>query len=139
MLAEGLAVPPVKMLLPYVLGWMPRAIICDRHRLEELVDQKVRVPIIPRIPRWSNSTADVRALRRFVRDGNLAFAPESRALLKASLSVCRVENDDSGNVRMVKHGTNNKARDDVGAALILAAAAASRMKPEGARVSVPTA
>ena len=127
--AEGLQVPPAKLLMSHVAPWMPRAILCDRHRLEELQDCRGKVPIIPRIPRWSNSTNDIRALRRLARDGALAVEPSSRALLKASLSVTMVENDDAGGTRMVKRGTNNKARDDVSAALILAAGAVARTKP----------
>ena len=53
--------------------------------------------------------------------------PGSRALFKASLSVAKVRNNDDGNVRLVKRGTNNEARDDVAAALTLAAGARSRM------------
>ena len=37
-----------------------------------------------------------------------------------------VKNDDQGNVRLVKKGTNNTGRDDVAAALVLAAGALSR-------------
>ena len=45
----------------------------------------------------------------------------SRPLLAASLSVCMVKNDDQGNTRLVKKGANNASRDDVAAALVLAA------------------
>ena len=47
----------------------------------------------------------------------------SRPLLAASLSVALVKNDDQGNVRLSKNGSNNTARDDVAAALTLAAGA----------------
>ena len=73
---------------------------------------------------WSE---DIRALRRYAADGPLSCAPGSRALFKASLSVAKVRNNDDGNVRLVKRGTNNEARDDVAAALTLAAGARSRM------------
>ena len=37
-----------------------------------------------------------------------------------------VKNDDAGNCRLVKRGTNNCARDDVAAALLLAGGAWER-------------
>ena len=49
------------------------------------------------------------------------MAEDSRALLAASLSVALVKNDDQGNTRLAKRGSNNTARDDVAAALVLAA------------------
>ena len=43
-----------------------------------------------------------------------------------------VKNDDTGSFRMVKSGSHNQARDDVAAALVLAAGAQARMpKPSG--------
>ena len=57
-----------------------------------------------------------------------ALPPESADLLAASLSRTRVESDSSsGNLRMVKHDRgSNVSRDDVSAALVLAAGAFSR-------------
>ena len=75
---------------------------------------------------WSEQASDIRALRRFAQDGPLSVDPGSRGLLTASLSVATVQHDTSGNVRLVKQGQNNTARDDVAAALILAAGALSR-------------
>ena len=46
-------------------------------------------------------------------------AESSRPLLAASLSVALVKNDDQGNVRLSKNGSNNTARDDVAAAVAL--------------------
>ena len=51
----------------------------------------------------------------------MAVAPESRPLLAASLAAAMVKTDDQGSVRLAKRGTNNEGRDDVAAALILAA------------------
>ena len=51
---------------------------------------------------------------------------DSRLLLATSLSRARVQNDDAGNVRVVKHGTNNQSRDDVAMAWVLAAGAVER-------------
>ena len=47
-------------------------------------------------------------------------------LLAASLSVALVKNDDQGNMRLSKNGSNNTARDDVAAGLVLVAGAYAR-------------
>ena len=47
-------------------------------------------------------------------------------LLITSLSKSRVQSDSSGNQRLVKLGSNNTGRDDVAAALVLAAGAFAR-------------
>ena len=66
-------------------------------------------------------------------DGPLAVGKDSRALLTASLGVAMVAVDDAGNVRMKKRGTNNQARDDVAAALVLAAGSWMRSPPVARR------
>ena len=76
--------------------------------------------------RWSESSEDIRALRKMVRDGPLSVDPASAALLEASLAVASVKNDSSGNVRLEKRGSNNTSRDDVAAALTLGAGAHQR-------------
>ena len=128
-IAEGLRVQPVGALWTAIRDrWgIPASVVCDRFRLPELQDVvQGDCPIEPRIARWSESTADIRALRAGAGDGPLAVAPDSRQLLAASLSVAMVKNDDQGNTRMLKRGTNNTARDDVAAALVLAAGAYQR-------------
>ena len=125
-------VPRVSALVDRVLAWRPLAIVCDRFRLSELQDAvRGRVPVVPRVQRWSDSSEDVRACRRVALDGPLAIAPEARALLSASLAVAKVESDTSGNVRLTKRGTNNQARDDVAAALVLAAGRHTRRRRGG--------
>ena len=62
---------------------------------------------------------DIRSLRKFAKDGPLAVDEDSRLLLATSLSKATVKNDDQGNTRLLKKGTNNTARDDVAAALSL--------------------
>ena len=109
-----------------IAPWLPRAIVCDRFPLDELKDTKAR-HVHPRVTRWSESTADIRALRKLAKDGPLAVAPESRRLIEASLAAARTEHDTSGNVRLIKRGTNNQSRDDVAATLVLAAGAVSRL------------
>ena len=140
--ADGVRVPSPALLLGAVNTlWSPRYVICDRFRLDELKDcVPSGIRIVARQTRWSQSTADIRALRRAARDGDMAVDPGSRALLQASLSVAQVVNDDDGNVKLHKRGTNNTARDDVAAALILAVGAIARGKPRGgsgSKVVVP--
>ena len=63
-------------------------------------------------------------------DGPLNVGPESRLLLQASLAQARVKNDEQGSYRLVKRDPkNNTGRDDVAAALVLAAGAADRRPP----------
>ena len=125
-------VPRVSALIDRVLAWQPSVIACDRFRLSELQDavRGAELPVVPRIQRWSESSEDVRACRRVALDGPLAVAAESRGLLSASLAVAKVESDTSGNVRLTKRGTNNQARDDVAAALVLAVGAASKSRAQ---------
>ena len=132
--ADGLHVQPPSMLWELIQErWgTPVNILCDRFRQSELIDAvNGAVTLEPRISRWSEAAFDIRSLRRLAVDGPLAPASDCRSLLAASLSVAMVKNDDQGNTRLVK-GTNNTARDDVAAALLLAAGAYARaeMVPE---------
>ena len=76
--------------------------------------------------RWSEAAADIRALRKSAKDGPLACDRSSRGLLAASLSAAMVRNDDQGSTRLVKRDSDGQARDDVAAALMLAAGAVER-------------
>ena len=128
-------VPRVSALVDRVLTWRPSVIVCDRFRYAELLDAvRGRVAVVPRIQRWSDSSEDVRACRRVALDGPLSMATASRALLSASLAVAKVESDTSGNLRLTKRGANNKARDDVAAALVLAAGQYTRRRRGGGLV-----
>ena len=134
--SEGLRVQPPGDLWQAVTGaWgRPARVICDRFRLGELADTiGPGIEIIPRVSRWSESSEDIRALRKVVKDGPLAVEAGSRGLLSASLAVAMVANDDAGNVRMRKRGTNNEARDDVAAAAVLAAGSFVRSPPVARR------
>ena len=125
--------PPAELVRAIRAAWgAPERIICDRFRLAELQDCARGIRVRPRVTRWSESSEDIRGLRKAALDGPLAVEPGSRGLLTASLAVAMVENDSSGNVRMIKRGTNNQARDDVAAALVLACGeVARRPKPSG--------
>ena len=123
-IAHGLRVPPVSLLWEMIRGaWgRPSRIVCDRFRLADLEDAVGHgCKIEPRVTRWSEAAADIRALRRMALDGPMTVEHDSRMLIATSLSQAMVKNDDQGNVRLVKRSTNNCARDDVAAALTLAA------------------
>ena len=67
-------VPKVKQLIDLVRQkWgKPIVLICDRVRLPELLDCTNGLRVVSRICRWSESSADIRALRAQACDGNLA-------------------------------------------------------------------
>ncbi len=128
-IAAGLRVqPPAKLWESIQAKWgTPVRVVCDRFRLGELQDVIKGASVMePRVTRWSEAAFDIRALRKMVRDGPLAVAESSRPLLIASLAVATIKNDDQGNTRLVKRNKNNLARDDVAAALTLAAGAYHR-------------
>ena len=71
-LADGLRVPPPRLLWERVRdAWgHPRMVLCDRFRLNELRDAVGgRTPLFPRRTRWSEASADIRALRHLAKDG----------------------------------------------------------------------
>ena len=134
--AEGLRVqPPAELWRAVREAWgAPEVVFCDRFRLAELRDVIGSTPIVPRVARWSEASEDIRALRKLSLDGPLSCAESSRPLLTASLAASMVRNDDSGSTRLAKRGTNNTGRDDVAAALVLAAGALARApKPRRVR------
>ena len=138
-LAAGVRVPSPRTLVDRIMPWRPTAVICDRFRLGELLDAAGgRVPILPRVSRWSDAAYDIRALRKMAADGPLAVEASSRPLLVASLAAAAVKNDDQGNTRLAKKDPHNATgRDDCAAALVLAAGAwARRPAPRRARLHV---
>ena len=100
-------------------------IVCDRFRSEAL-DDHVSIPVEPRTTQWAQITEDIRAVRKWCKDGPLNVEVGCRKLITASLAAAMVENDKNGNSKLVKRGTNNQARDDVAFALTLAAGEAKR-------------
>ena len=128
-LAEGLRVPSPTQLFEWICDrWeVPVKIVCDRFRVSELHDAVGNACTVEgRVTRWSDAAADIRALRKGVRDGPFSIDEGSRALLIASLSVAYIKSDDQGNTRLAKDGKQNRARDDVAAALLLATGAFER-------------
>ena len=125
---QGLRVPRPSLLVDYICSaWRPRVVVCDRFRLNDLFDaSKGRVRVSGRVTRWSEATADIRALRKQCKDGPLNCDPGSRKLIEASLLVSTVKSDDGGSMKLVKSKANT-ARDDVCAALLLAAGAVARL------------
>ena len=123
LIADGLRVQKPSQLMDAIRdAWgKPTRVICDRFRLSDLEDCSSGIRIEPRISRWSESSEDIRALRRLAKDGPLSVDRESRLLLTASLATAAVKNDDAGNVRPVKQTSGNTSRDDVAFALMLAA------------------
>ena len=134
-LAHGLRVqPPAALMAAITEAWgQPELIVCDRFRLGELRDCVNGTQVIPRVSRWSEAAFDIRAVRQLAVDGPFAVEESSRPLLAASLAVAAVKNDDAGNVRLVKKGTNNKSRDDVAAAFVLAADVFQRARAQPKR------
>ena len=129
-IATGLRVQPAKQLMDAVRDeWGTVAgIVCDRFRIHELQDCVNGTPVSARVTRWSEAANDIRDLRKLALDGPLACPEDSRPLLEASLSVATVKSDDQGNTRLTKGDTNGKARDDVAAALTMAAGAYARTR-----------
>ena len=139
--AEGLRVQPPAQLWDMVrTTWgQPQLIVLDRFRLAEFEDATAnKVRLEPRVSRWSEAAFDIRSLRALALDGPMAVDPDSQALLATSLSTATIKADDAGSFRLVKKGSHNQARDDVAAALVLAAGALAR-KPEHAYCAVPGA
>ena len=66
-IADGLRIPPIKMVLELAAPWKPRAILMDRYRIEELMDTRPKAPVIPRVPGWKHGGQDVRGLRKIAR------------------------------------------------------------------------
>lgn len=128
--AEGLRVPPAAMVVDAIREtWgAPQVILCDTHRLNELKDHARGTPIVMRRFRYEEASADIRATRKLFLDGPIVPTADSWVLLAASLAVAKVRNHESGNVRLVKRDpSNNSARDDVAAALVLACGALRRL------------
>lgn len=131
MISHGLRVPPVADVVSEVVRrWgQPLFYTSDRFNEPTLRDKVPGIELDCRVTMWSEATADIRAVRKACLDGPFNIASDSRDLLIASLAKAKVENDRSGNSRMVKSSTDNSGRDDVAAALVLLASAVDRHEP----------
>ena len=125
--AEGWRVVPAVMLADLIRATWGNPIITmvDRFRLYELEDCGKGLNLEPRVTRWSESTSDIWALRKGCKDGPYSIDRSSRLLIAASVAAARVENDTSGNTRLLKRNSN-VGRDDVAAAWTLAAGETER-------------
>ena len=137
LVADGVRVPGPDLLMGAVRGmWgQPALYVADYFNVNALRDVADGVVVEPRRALWSQASEDVGALRKMALDGPLSVATASRHLLTASLAASMVSNDSSGNTRMVKRSPqNNVGRDDVAAALVLAAGALAREQGAGETV-----
>ena len=82
---------------------------------------------MPRTTQWSSSSEDIRALRKFAKDGQLSVHGDARLLLSASMAVAVIQTDQAGNSRLVKKSNNNTSRDDAAQSLLLAAGQLARV------------
>ena len=124
-------IPRASLMVDEILRRWPglRFVVCDRFRLHDLLDAfGGRATVVPRVTRWSESAADIRAVRQLALDGNLSVEPRSRALMRIALAAAVVQHDSSGNSRLVKKGSNSTGRDDPAHALTLACGALSRLR-----------
>ena len=125
--AAGLHVPPAGQIADRVLEWGPSIVLCDRFRFGELQDAiRGRVPMVPRVGQWSESSEDIRALRQLALDGGLNVAPYARRLIERSIGEATVEPDTSGNLKLTKLQWRSGS-DDVAVALALACGEVGRL------------
>lgn len=127
--SHGRRVPLMSALIEVTRDWKPKAYVCDSFRQAEVLDAvNGKTQVIKRRTLWSEASEDIRNTRRLCLDGNIAIDPVSRPLLEHSMSVSRVENDTSGNSRLVKAKSDGSARDDVVSAFVLAAGTMANAK-----------
>ena len=101
-------------------GWGPSTIVCDLFRLPDVRDA-TKLRVRPRRLRWNEASEDIGALRRLALDGNLAVHPEAVHVLSVSMASAGVERDTSANMRLSRDSSGHRRRDDLAAALVLAA------------------
>ena len=68
--SEGLRVQPISDLVKMTKerDWDPVLVCADKFRLPELMDSKLKCPVVGRRQRWSESSEDIRALRKLALD-----------------------------------------------------------------------
>ena len=126
--AAGRRIPPAGLVADLLAEWGASGCICDRARVQELLDAGVDAEGRAARGKFEPS-ADIRAMRRMALDGDpcaLAIEPESRGLVAVSLAAAVVASDRSGNRWLVKRDTNQTGRDDVAIALVAGVAKLAR-------------
>lgn len=109
-------------------------IIADYYKRSAMADiAESRWPVTFRRAGWEDASEDIDGTRRQALDGGLGVAEDARALLSWSLSVAQVKPDDRGNIRLTKADMNNRSRNDVASAFVLAAGAVDRARRQAPR------
>ena len=85
--------PPALLWAMIQEAWgSPNYLVCDFFKIGELRDAvQGSCPIHPRRTRWSESSEDIRALRRMAKDGPLSCERVYRPLVTAALAVSKVQ------------------------------------------------
>ena len=136
--AEGMKQPPAAMMVREIAKRFGQhhVAVADFFRFHELENAGLVMGVVRRT-RYSEADQDIRALRRAALDGMLSLS-DSVPLFEESLAATKVIENTHGNLEMQKKGKHNQGRDDVSAALKLAAGAAEReWGPYGQPVSPP--
>ncbi|MDE0479225.1 MAG: hypothetical protein OXI13_06320 [Gammaproteobacteria bacterium] len=128
---EGRREPPPSVLVDLIFEtWgTPARIVADKMKFAGVQDAVGdRCTVEERKVTMDRMTDDISSLRQMVDTGGpLAVESESAKLLSTSLTFARVNVKQGGTVILLdKAGNNNLGRDDVAAALILAAGAWER-------------
>jgi len=133
---EGFHEPKIENLAKHLRPLGPRIVVADRTEIDKVKDYMRGFRVVDRRSRWSEATYDIDACRRFAKDGPFAVEPRSARLISVSMQSTIVKNDDMGLSRLVQRDpSNNAGRDDVSAALVLAAGAMARApKRTGLRI-----
>ena len=127
---EGLYVSRPQTLVDHLvnMGVVPEVVYCDTFEFGELKGAvNERWPLVKRRTRWSESTEDISAFRRFVKDGPMSIAPESAGLARLGISQATAFSDQQGSVHLQKK-RHSRSRDDIAVAGTLAVGALARME-----------
>ena len=123
---DNLRVVQTSTLIERVMRFDPAVIVCDNHRLPEVLDAvQGRCPVVNRRTRWSESTFDIQATREVGLDGKLSIVPTARQIYRVSLRDSAVQEDDDNSVKLVK-AKEIRSRDDLSSALVRACGALKR-------------
>ena len=134
---HGRRVVRVDRLMDAVMQHRPCLVVADRFRLQEVLDAVGgRCRVQGRVARWQESTDDITRARQVAIDEGLSIGPRSAAAVRFALSKACIEQDASGNVRIGKVGMNDRARQDIVMALVLALGRVPRVEKGGAGYAV---